>query len=252
MSAAAHTWTSTLRTLCHTYVRRYHRHRVHIDAPVPLAPALIVANHGFGGIVDLNVLALFAALDTAGVSRPVTPLVHQLAWTAGVGPLVEAAGGRPASRQSAGEAAAAGRHVVVFPGGDIDAAKSWRDRNVVRFGGRSGFATLAMDLGLPIVPVVTAGAGESLLVLTDGQTLARSLRLPALLRIKALPINVALPWGLNAGVAGMLPYAPIPTQLTTAILPSMRARAGETATAFATRVEDAMQQRLDLLVADRI
>lgn len=55
--------------------------------------------------------------------------------------------------------------------------------------------------------------------------------------------------GLSVGVAGMLPYLPLPTKLSTAVLPAMRAEAGETAEDFALRVERAMQRRLDDLVA---
>lgn len=43
----------------------------------------------------------------------------------------------------------------------MDAAKSWRDRNGICFAGRTGFARIAIEHGVPIVPVVTAGAGET-------------------------------------------------------------------------------------------
>ena len=104
---------------------------------------------------------------------PVTVLTHQLAWTLRVGRLVEPLGARPASRGSAVEAFEAGHHVLVFPGGDKDAAKTFEDRNRVIFDGRSGFAKLAIDQDVPIVPVVTAGAGESLWVLSSGERLAQ-------------------------------------------------------------------------------
>lgn len=69
------------------------------------------------------------------------------------------------------------------------------------FAGRRGFAQLAVDAGVPIVPVVTAGAGESLLILTDGQRLAPALRLDSLLRVKALPVAISGPWGLTSSPA---------------------------------------------------
>jgi len=235
-----------------TYLRRYHRHEIQIDAPLPETPSLLVANHGFGGIVDLNALALSAALQRLNPNREVTFLVHQLAWTLGLGHLVESLGGRPGSVESVNEAFAAGRHVAVFPGGDVDAAKATRDRNRIRFAGRSGFARTAIEHGVPVVPVVTAGAGESLFVFSDGQRLARTLRLPELLRVKALPLSLSAPWGLSIGIAGMLPYAPLPTKLVTAVLEPMRAEPGESAADFAVRIEHAMQARLDLLTSDRI
>lgn len=233
------------------FVRRYHRLVIDVDVGELPGPVLFVANHGFGGIFDLNVLAAHAALEDLHLDRPVTFLTHQLAWTLGVGPVIEHLGARPASAESAAEAFAAGHHVMVFPGGDVEAAKSWSHRNEVIFAGRSGFARLAIDHGVPIVPIVTAGAGESLLVLTDGKPLARALGLDSLLRIKALPLSLSVPWGLNVGVVGMVPYLPLPTKLTTRVLPALTAGDGEDAEDFAGRVHTAMQDALTAMTAHR-
>ncbi|WP_348731744.1 lysophospholipid acyltransferase family protein [uncultured Mycolicibacterium sp.] len=233
-----------------TYLRVYHRHEVRIDAPVPDRPVLFVCNHGFGGVIDLNVGAFVAARQAAGVTRPTTAMVHQIAWTLGAGPLVERLGGTPGSREAANNAFEAGHNVLVFPGGDVDAGKSWRDRNTIKFHG-TGFARLAQEHRVPIVPVVTAGAGESLLVLSDGQAAAKALRLPKLLRVKSLPLSISVPWGLNFGVVGLLPYLPLPSKLVTAVLPGMLSGDDEAAEDFAERVREAMQDRLDTLTARR-
>jgi 1-acyl-sn-glycerol-3-phosphate acyltransferase len=244
------TVVTAVRATVPRYLRWYHRHEVHIDAEIP-EPALIVGNHGFGGLADLNVLAMFAVREKAAFTRPVTALVHQLAWTVGARRVAEVLGGRPASREAADAAFAAGHNVLVFPGGDVDAGKSWRDRNRVQFDARCGFARLAMVHGVPVVPVVTAGAGDSLFVVSDGQHLARRLRLHRHLRVKALPISVSIPWGVSVGVAGILPYVALPTKLITAVLPPMTAHPDESAEDFAARVEAAMQARLNELVANR-
>jgi 1-acyl-sn-glycerol-3-phosphate acyltransferase len=233
------------------YLRAYHRHEIKIDAEMP-EPALIVCNHGFGGLVDLNAWALFAVLRAVGTKRPTTALVHQVAWTLGFGKIAEAMGGKPASRDTAKKAFADGHNVAVFPGGDVDGAKSWRDRNKVKLAGRSGFARLATENNVPVVPVVTAGAGESLLVISDGRQVAKALQLPRLARLKALPLSITIPWGVNVAVAAMLPYVALPTKLVTAVLPAMYPQSGESAEDFAGRVEAAMQARLDELVAGRI
>ena len=243
---------AALMSAISAYLRRYHRHEIQVDAELPQTPSLLVANHGFGGIVDLNALALAATLRRLGSGHGVTFLVHQMAWTLGLGRLVESFGGRRGSAESVDEAFAAGRHVAVFPGGDVDAAKATRDRNRIRFAGRSGFARTAIEHDVPVIPVVTAGAGESLFVFSDGQRLARALRLPQLLRVKALPVSLSAPWGLSIGIAGMLPYAPLPTKLVTAVLEPMRAELGESAPEFAARIENAMQARLDELTIDRV
>ncbi len=121
----------------------------------------------------------------------------------------------------------------------------------MRFDRRCGVARLAIAHNVPIVPVVTARAGDSLFVLSDGQGLARALQLPRLLRVKALPISVSIPWGVSVGVAGMLPYVALSTKLTTAVMSAMTAQPGETAEDYAARVEAAMQARLNELVAHR-
>jgi 1-acyl-sn-glycerol-3-phosphate acyltransferase len=71
---------------------------------------------------------------------------------------------------------------VVFLDGDIEADKTWDERNQIIFGGRSGFARLAIEHNVPIVLIVTAGAGESLLVISRGERLAKALQLDKLLR----------------------------------------------------------------------
>ena len=227
------------------YLQRYHRFELDGHLEDPGEQVLFVANHGFGGLFDLNVAALMATNRLVGIRRPTTILIHQLTWTLGLGPLVEPFFARPASRESAREGFAHGHHVLVLPGGDLDAFKAHRDRDKIVFGGRSGFARLAMEAGVPIVPVVTNGAGNSLLVLSDGQRLAKALGLDKLLRLNALPISLSFPWGLNVGLVGLLPYAPLPTKLHTRVLAPMHPESDETAQAFAHRVQQAMQAALD-------
>lgn len=240
-----------MRRMLDTYLRQYHRHEIDLDAPVPCEPVLFIGNHGFGGLVDLNVVAAARALRIAEVRRPTTALVHQVAWSLGAGRLVEAMGGRPASKANADAAFRAGHNLFVFPGGDLDAGKAWRDRDRIVFDNRCGFARLAIDQNVPIVPIVTAGAGESLLVLSDGRALAQALRLPQLARTKVLPVSVSLGWGLNVGLAGVLPYPPLPTKLHTAVMPPMTPGPLESPEHLAARVQSAMQTRLDALVTGR-
>ena len=75
---------------------------------------------------------------------------------------------------------------------------SW-EGNRVDFGGRKGFLRLALEQDVPIVPVVAIGGQETALFLTRGERLARLLALDRVLRLKVLPISIALPWDLNVG-----------------------------------------------------
>ncbi len=91
------------------FVRRYNRLDIDGTAdPAIEGPVLFVANHGFGGLFDLNILAIFAALTELGVEQDVVMLTHQSAWTLKVGKYIEPLGARPASRESAEAAFAAG------------------------------------------------------------------------------------------------------------------------------------------------
>ncbi len=220
---------------------------------LPPAPALIVANHGFGGVFDLNA---FTVASIAGMltdaDQPVTVLTHQLAWTLGVGPVLEPAGFRPASRDAALEGLAAGHYVLVMPGGDLDAGKSFAHRNEIVFGGRTGYAQLAIDAGVDIVPVVISGAGETLFVISDGQGLARRLNLPALTRMKTMPISFSFPWGLSIGAVGLLPYLPLPAKMRAAVLDPIHPEPGDDAASLAGRVHEAMSSTLDDLTSGRI
>jgi 1-acyl-sn-glycerol-3-phosphate acyltransferase len=251
MSQPAALFADLFRLTTKEFIRRYHHHDIHVDAPLPTAPALLVSNHGHGGVTDLNVVALGRTLEELGVGANVTYLTHQIAWTLGFGDIVEEMGCRPASKESADAAFAAGRHVAVFSGGDVDAAKPYEDRNRIKFGGRTGYARLALEHGVPVVPVVTAGAGDTLFVLSDGQELAKALGLPRRFRLKALPVTLSIPWGLSLGVTGLLPYIPFRAKITTAVLPAMYAHEGETPESFAARIEEAMQVRLDELAKDQ-
>ena len=148
-----------------------------------------VSDHEMSGI-RVGVLALqgdFAA--------------HALALeAAGVGEVVEVR--RP--RQLDGLAG------LVMPGGDLDVWRPYSKRYDVQFAGRTGYARVALEAGVPVVPVANAGAHETFLVLTDGQKLASFLRLPDLVRAHIWPVHISLPWGL---AVGPWPHLPVPTKL---------------------------------------
>jgi 1-acyl-sn-glycerol-3-phosphate acyltransferase len=229
------------------WVQRYHRLTVEIEAPSPNEPVLFVGNHGFGGVVDVNVYSALAALGELHRSRPLTLLAHQLAWFLKAGPLLEAAGAVPASREGAVTALDAGNDVLVFPGGDIEAMKPWPQRHRVLFEERSGFAALAIERGVPIVPVVTSGAGHTAIVLSDGRWLARMLSIDRRARQRTLPISIAAPYGLSIGLAGILPYVPFPARLRTAVLAPILPSSDDTPEALAGRTQATMQQAMDRL-----
>ncbi len=240
-----------VRRASRTFVDVYNGLEIHAKTEIPDTPCLIVANHGFGTLTDLNVLATMATLDRMNQTREHIVLVHQMAWTFQLGVIVEAFGGRPAGRETALSALADGCDVVVFPGGDKEAGKAWKDRNTVNFYGRSGFAKLAREADVPVLPIVTAGAGESLFVATDGARIAEALRLPEIFRYNVAPVSISIPWGISVGLTGLLPYIPLPTKLDTTVLEAVRPEPDEDDATFALRIQAAMQQAMDEMTEHR-
>ncbi len=103
-----------------------------------------------------------------------------------------------------------GRDLMVYPGGDLDTWRPWTDRYKVQFAGRTGYARIAIQTGAPVVPVAQAGSHDSLVVLTDGQQLARRLRFPELFRAHIFPVHLSLPYGVGIGP---VPHLPPPGRL---------------------------------------
>jgi 1-acyl-sn-glycerol-3-phosphate acyltransferase len=181
-------------------------------------PVLLVGNHSGGNIIVDTFIFSLAFSTYFGVERPFHQLAHNLAiaWPV-AGGMLRKSGTVSASHEHAEQALAAGAPVLVYPGGDWETHRpSWKG-NEIDFAGRKGFIRLALDAGVPIVPVVSIGGQETALFLSQGGWLARALRLDKLLRLKVLPISIALPWGLNVGdFAG---HFPLPSKITIEVLP---------------------------------
>lgn len=113
-----------------------------------------------------------------------------------------------------------GRRLLVYPGGELDSMRPSRHRDRVVFGRRRGYLKLAIRAGVPLVPVVTSGAHETLYILDDGRWLARWLGLDRRLELKTWPIVLCLPWGLWLGVPP--PHLPWRTRIIQEVLPPVR------------------------------
>jgi 1-acyl-sn-glycerol-3-phosphate acyltransferase len=185
-------------------------------------PVLLVGNHSGGNLTPDTTLFTLAFSTFFGVERRFYQLAHNLVlalpWLASLRKFGTVA----ASPSNAREALDSGAALLVYPGGDREVHRpSWLG-NQVDFGGRKGFITLALEHDVPIVPVVSIGGQETALFLTRGEGLARALWLDRLLRLKVLPISLALPWGVNIG--DMLGHIPLPAKLTIETLPAIDLR----------------------------
>ena len=81
-------------------------------------------------------------------------------------------------------------------------------------------AGAALRERVPIVPVVSVGAHQSLFIATDGRFIAEALGLPSRFRSNVWPIGFALPYGLVFGLPA--PHFPPPVKIHTRILKPIR------------------------------
>jgi 1-acyl-sn-glycerol-3-phosphate acyltransferase len=224
---------------------------------LPPPAALMVGNHSGGTTIpDIYGLA-WVWYRHFGLRRPLSGLAHELVFLLGAtGRRFSRWGALRADRELARTALAAGRDLMVMPGGDLDTWRPWRDRWRVRFDGRRGYARLAIEAGVPVVPVAHAGAHHTLVVLTDGRQVARRLGFQRAFRAEVFPVHLSLPWGLTVGP---FPHLPPPTRLRwrfgAAIPPPVTVAPGEpvpeeAVIALDEAVRAALQAELDVLRAE--
>jgi 1-acyl-sn-glycerol-3-phosphate acyltransferase len=185
-------------------------------------PVLLVGNHSGGNLtVDSGVFTLaFSAYF--GVERELYALAHNLVVSApGLGWLRKH-GVIAASPGNAEKALKDGAAVLVYPGGDREVHRPSWESGRVDFGERKGWIRLALEQDVPIVPVVAIGGQETALFLSRGETLAKLLMLDKTLRLKVLPISIAVPWGLNVG--DFFGHLPLPAKITVETLPPIHLR----------------------------
>jgi 1-acyl-sn-glycerol-3-phosphate acyltransferase len=174
-------------------------------------PVLLVGNHSGGNVPPDTFVFTLAFCSYFGVERPFYQLAHNLVVSApGLGWLRKF-GTVAASHDNAELALQSGAALLVYPGGDYEVFRPSWQRNVVDFGGRAGYVRLAREQGVPIVPVASVGGQETALFLDRGQWLAKLLMADRLLRLKSVPISLALPWGLN--ISDLLGHIPLPAKI---------------------------------------
>jgi len=236
--------------------RRYFRVHVHGWEHVPSAPAMVVSNHS-GGTLIPDVWGLcFAWYTRFGTRRPIHPAAHEMVLgNRFTGSFFAKRGVVRADRRIAHRVLTSWQQdLLVMPGGDLDTWRPFTKRYQVCFAGRTGYARLALRAGVPIAPVVNAGAHHTLIVLTDGRKLAEKLRLPELARASIWPVHLSMPWGL---ALGPWPHLPPPVKLRYRFAPAIRpedvgAVPGREPTdaqveELDRRVRTAMQAELDVL-----
>jgi 1-acyl-sn-glycerol-3-phosphate acyltransferase len=179
-------------------------------------PSLLVGNHSGGTLIADTFVFAGEFYAHFGPERRFHQLAHDIAAR------LPATGLRrwgtvAASHDNARKAFEKGAPVLVYPGGDYETFRpSWHSDRV-EFGGRKGFVKLALEHGVPIVPVVAIGGQETALFVTRGERAAKASGWADLTRIKVLPVALAPPFGVS--VLDLPTRLPLPAKISVEVLP---------------------------------
>ena len=210
-------------------------------------PVLLVGNHSGGNVPPDTFVFTLAFCSYFGVERPFYQLAHNLVVTAPPLGFLRKFGTVAANPENARMALESGAALLVYPGGDYEVFRPSWERHNVDFGGRMGYARLARETGVPIVPVASVGGQETALFLSRGQWLANLLMADKLLRLKSIPISLALPWGLN--ISDLAGHIPLPAKIVIEVQEPIDADGDDPA--VHDKVMASLQAGVDRLAADR-
>ncbi|MBN2342599.1 MAG: acyltransferase family protein [Deltaproteobacteria bacterium] len=216
-------------------------------------PALIVGNHS-AGLMPLDALfAVNAIRDLHGEHQRVYSMVHDFAYTAPrIAGVARRMGVLRAKKENALAALESGGHVLVYPGGDKDAFRTFAERKKIILAGRKGFIRTALQAGVPIVPLVSVGLHESFFVVSKGERLAEKLGLKQRLRTEVMPFSFSFPWGF---VPAFFPFIPLPTAVDMKFCPPVVVEGNPDDDSLIDdiyiQVETTMQQTMDELYDGR-
>ena len=209
-----------LRLLSRVYFRADVRGLHNIPAT---GPVLLVGNHSGGTMIADTFVFAQAFYDHFGPERQFHQLAHDFLFKVpGIRALVERYGTVPASPENMKRALRRDAALLVYPGGDQESYRPSWESGEVGFGGRTGFVKLALEHGVPLVPVVAIGGQETGLFLGRGRWLASALQLNRLARIKVLPLVIGPPFGVT--VLDMPGRLPLPSKISIRVLPPIDLR----------------------------
>ncbi|MCW2730386.1 MAG: 1-acyl-sn-glycerol-3-phosphate acyltransferase [Mycobacterium sp.] len=191
-----------------------------------------------------------------GQERPLHGTAHDALMAIPViGRYFRAMGVLPAAPDSIATALAEGRDVALWPGGEVDSLRPWRERDEANLAGRKGFVKMAIRAGVPIVPIATVGGADAMPVLMRGDRLSSALKLDKILRLKVFPLAISLPWGIAPAA---LPQFPLPAKIRTRFMPAVevdadpeRAEDERYVEQKYQEVQDSIQRGMDALARKR-
>lgn len=238
--------------------RFYFRVRLYGLDTVPADdPVIFVGNHSGGLATPDTAMAVHGFWSYWGPDRPVYALVHpDIFRLPSMARHIARVGGLAATPRMAHKVLEAKASMLIYPGAGDEAYRPYSERNRVDLGGHSAYIRLALRYRAPIVPVVTLGGHDTLIVIDDGRARAQALGLDRV-GIERLPLTYAWPVGLALGAYYSVPF---PARLDIAFGPPIRfdgftaemSRDSDVVAWCHNHVEQRMQSRLDALLALRL
>ncbi len=226
----------------------------------PKGKFLLVGSHNGGLAAPDMHLMMYDWFRRFGTERLAYGLMHPSVWKVypPLADLAEKTGAIPAHPKMAMAAFDKGASVLVYPGGGEDAFRPHSQRDRIYFAGRKGFIKLALREEVPIIPLISKGAHDTLIVLGNCYEQLRMLHevcIPWLFDLdpEVWPIYLGLPWGL---AFGPILNFPLPAHIHTRVCPPIvferygRAAAGDRdyVNYCYEQVVTQMQAHLDLLI----
>jgi 1-acyl-sn-glycerol-3-phosphate acyltransferase len=231
---------------------------------IPTDEAVLLVGSHNGGLASPDLVMMMVDwFRRFGVDRPIHGLMHPKVWQVNpsLAQLAMKVGAIPAHPKLAIAALQKQATVLVYPGGAQDVFRLHSQRHRINLNNRKGFIKLALRQKVKIIPLISYGAHDTLIVLGDCYEQAQKFHrwgMPWLYNIdpEVFPIYLGLPWGV---ALGPLPNFPLPTPIHTQVCaPITFERYGKAAVrdrdyvdACYRQVEGEMQQALDLLAREK-
>jgi 1-acyl-sn-glycerol-3-phosphate acyltransferase len=158
---------------------------------VPLkGPLLFVSNHNIGALLESH-SSLFILQDKLGPNSIVYGFTHPSIFKVpGMKHYFELIGAVPATYKVADEVFKNGHSLMIFPGGNRQALRSiwnYRDNN---FRWSHGWAKIAFEHNVPVIPISFKGSHFVNPVLLSGEWISKILILPWVLGLKWTSISI--------------------------------------------------------------
>jgi len=172
-------------------------------------PALIVANHAGAFAIDGLITMMAVAKNSNRVLRV---LGADFLFHLGINDILEELGVRPATPKVAQQLLESGELVGLWPEGVRGVAKTFDQRYRLQRFGRGGFARLAINLQVPVIPTAIIGSEESYPLVGRVNGLLNWIGLPYLPVTPTFPalgplglIPLPAQWSISFGTAVMPP-----------------------------------------------